>query len=389
MLRTKSGLPKNCVWTMDRENGKRRVRFRNRKAGFSVYLTGTPWSDEFMRQYAAAVEGSKARTEIASGAKRTVAGTLNALIVSYYGSPSFRDLKPSTQAVRRNILEGFRTDYGDLPVKGLTRGVLDGLMGKKANTPMAANNLIKVLRYLLDHAVAVNMVAANPAIGVRKYRQKGDGHHTWTEDEIAQFQARHPSDTRAGLALALMLYTAQRRGDVVRMGRQHVTGDLIAVRQEKTDTPLLIPLHPELMMALDALPRTNMTFLMTERGAPFTSAGFGNWFRDRCDEAGLVALFGARSAQGGGDTARQSWLQQRADQGDHRASFRRIARAIHPCRRSTAAGAAGNRDADQSRIRTGPAPDPCWTKARVTNGHDTTIFMWWRSQQDSNLQPTE
>jgi len=26
---------------------------------------------------------------------------------------------------------------------------------------------------------------------------------------------------------------------------------------------------------------------MTERGAPFTAAGFGNWFRDRCDEAGL------------------------------------------------------------------------------------------------------
>jgi hypothetical protein len=62
MLRTKSGLPKNCVWAMDRENGKRRVRFRNRKAGFSTYLTGTPWSDVFMRQYAAAVEGSKART---------------------------------------------------------------------------------------------------------------------------------------------------------------------------------------------------------------------------------------------------------------------------------------------------------------------------------------
>jgi hypothetical protein len=64
------------------------------------------------------------------------------------------------------------------------------------------------------------------------------------------------------------------------MGRQHVTGDVIAVRQEKTDTPLLIPLHPDLASALSALPRTNMTFLVTERGAPFTSAGFGNWFRD-------------------------------------------------------------------------------------------------------------
>jgi integrase len=140
------------------------------------------------------------------------------------------------------------------------------------------------------------MIAGNPAVGVRKYRKKGDGHHTWSDDEIAQFKARHPSDTRAGLALALLLFTAQRRGDVVRMGWQHITKipdengilrDHIAVRQEKTDTPLLIPLHPELMQALDALPRTNLTFLMTERGAPFMSAGFGNWFRDRCNEAGL------------------------------------------------------------------------------------------------------
>jgi integrase len=26
---------------------------------------------------------------------------------------------------------------------------------------------------------------------------------------------------------------------------------------------------------------------MTEKGAPFTPAGFGNWFRDQCNAAGL------------------------------------------------------------------------------------------------------
>jgi integrase len=31
----------------------------------------------------------------------------------------------------------------------------------------------------------------------------------------------------------------------------------------------------------------NLTFLLTEFGKPFTSAGFGNWFRDQCDKAGL------------------------------------------------------------------------------------------------------
>ena len=40
------------------------------------------------------------------------------------------------------------------------------------------------------------------------------------------------------------------------------------------------------------------TFLVTEYGRPFTAAGFGNWFRDRCNEAGLAPLQRARTAQG-------------------------------------------------------------------------------------------
>ena len=59
MLRTKSGLPKNCSWNTDR-HGRRRVRFR--KSGFTQYLTGTPWAEDFMRQYAQAIDGLKAQT---------------------------------------------------------------------------------------------------------------------------------------------------------------------------------------------------------------------------------------------------------------------------------------------------------------------------------------
>jgi integrase len=296
MLRTRSGLPKGCVWNKDRENGKRRVHFRDRKTGFSTYLHGTPWSEDFMRQYAAALEGSKAKRTTIVGAKRTVAGTVSALIVGYYESPDFKDLKASTQRARRNILERFRADYGDLPVKGLTRTVLDQIMGAKEKTPMAANILLKVLRHLLDLAVGQNLIAINPAIGVRKYRNKSEGWHTWSEPEIAQFLARHPINTRAGLVMALMLHTGQRRSDAVRMGRQHMVQHrdddgvmrwYISVRQEKTSTPLLIPMHPELLAAVELLPHKNLTFLLTEFGAAFTPAGFGNWFRERCNEAGL------------------------------------------------------------------------------------------------------
>jgi integrase len=303
MLKTRNGLPKNCSWNVDR-HGKRRVRFR--KGAFSIYLTGTPWSDDFMRQHAAAMDGLKVQaTEI--GASRTKAGSFDALCVSYYRSPEFRGLKPSTQVMRRNIIERFRAarapnaaeTYGSKPVKRLKRSHISDIIGAKADTPEAANNLLKVLRVLLDYAVGQDIIDSNPAAGVKKYRSQGEGFHTWSEGEIAAFEAHHAVGTKARLALALLLYTAQRRGDVVRMGWQHVTDDAIAVRQEKTDSPLLVALHPKLLRVLASVPRTNLTFLVTEKGAPFTSAGFGNWFRDRCNEAGLpqCAAHGLRKAE--------------------------------------------------------------------------------------------
>ena len=74
--RNRSGLPEHCSWNYDR-HGKRRVRFR--KGGFSTYLTGTPWSDDFMAQYAAALDGVKAQsTEI--GKDRTIPGSVDALL---------------------------------------------------------------------------------------------------------------------------------------------------------------------------------------------------------------------------------------------------------------------------------------------------------------------
>jgi integrase len=282
MLRTKSGLPKHCGWNTDR-HGRRRVRFR--KDGFSTYLVGTPWSEDFMRQYAAALDGVKAQAGNV-GAGRTIPGSINALAVSWYRS-DFGRLKPSTQKLWRNIIERFREEHGNKPVARLERKHIKDIIGAKAATPQAANNLLKVLRLLLNYAVEIGVITSNPTLGVKRYKSQGDGVHTWTEEEIAAFEAKHPIGSKARLALALLLYTAQRRSDVIRLGWQHVQGDAIALRQEKTDTPLLIPIHPELAKALAAAPKNNLTFLIGERGWPFTADGFGGFFRERCDEAGL------------------------------------------------------------------------------------------------------
>jgi integrase len=98
--------------------------------------------------------------------------------------------------------------------------------------------------------------------------------------------------------MALLLYTGQRRGDVIRMGRQHIRNGKIDVVQQTTRERLAVPIHAHLRTALGACPSDHLTFLVTQAGAPFTSAGFGNWFADAVAAAGLtgMAAHGLRKA---------------------------------------------------------------------------------------------
>lgn len=284
MTRRRNPLPKHCSLIIDR-HGKSRIRFR--KGGFSTYLPYPPIGDEFQRAYAAALAGVKDWTANI-GSDRTRAGSFDALAVAYYRSVEFTSQRPTTQKTYRGIIERFRALHGDRPVRGLRREHVKAIMGGMADRPTAANNLLKVLKIMLDLALDNGWIDINPARGVKGYPKKTAGFHSWTDDEIAAFEARHPSGSKARLALALLLYTAQRRGDVARMGWQHVRDGRLHVVQGKTGAELALSLHPALVSELEATARANMTFLVTEFGAPFSDAGFGNWFRDRCREAGLV-----------------------------------------------------------------------------------------------------
>ena len=220
------------------------------------------------------------------------------MVVSYYRSPEFLGLAPSTQTLRRNILENFRKCTASSRSSYCRREHISRSSARRRTRQEGANHLLKALRVILAFAVDMNMIESNPAAGVKKYRSQGDGHHSWTDAEVEQFEAKHPIGSRARLALALGLYTAQRKGDVLRMGWQHMNGDSIVVRQAKTGVTLLIPMHPNLIEVLSSVPKSNLTFLVTEFGAPFSAAGFGNWFRRECDAAGLkhCSFHGLRKA---------------------------------------------------------------------------------------------
>jgi len=233
------------------------------------------------------------------GKARTKAGSLDALIVSYYQSAAFISLSPNTKKTYRGIIERLREGHGDKPVAGLKRAHIRAMLDAKAATPSAANNLLNILRILLAHAVETGLREDNPALTVKPLRVKSSGFHSWSDQEIAQFEARWAVGSRERLALGLLLYTGQRRSDVVRMGRQHIRDGVLTIRQQKTGSLVEIPVHAELAEIIAASQIGHLAFLVTAHGQPFTPAGFGNWFRDAVRAAGLpdqCAAHGLRKA---------------------------------------------------------------------------------------------
>jgi integrase len=297
-------LPKFTQQFIDRY-GKPRFYFR--RTGFKrVALPGLPWSPTFMAAYEAAVTDQRAEI----GASKIIPGSIRALAVSYFSSLEFRSMKPNSQTVRRKIIERVckQTDkdgrqLGEKRAAMLQREHIVKLMAARADKPDSANGLRKALRAMMKHAVDLGWRADDPTQGVKALRPKSKlGFHRWTEAEIAQFEARHPVGCKARLALALGLYTGQARQDVIAMGPQHIEDEVLSWTRGKTEgstgIELSIPVHPDLRSVIDATPSGHLSFLTTEFGAPFTAAGFGNWFREQCDMANLhhCSFHGLRKA---------------------------------------------------------------------------------------------
>jgi integrase len=221
------------------------------------------------------------------GASRTKAGTVNAAIVSYYQSSAFTDgLADSSQRMRRAILERFREAHGEKRIALLHKKAMQAILNKKS--PAAASNWRKALRGFIDHCISLDMIAVDPLTGVKLVAIKSNGHHPWELEECAQFEAHHAVGTRARLAYELLLQVGQSRCDIVRMGRQHVRDGILSLKRQKTGVAFDVPVMPALQESIDAMPAgDNLTFLVTAQGKPFSAAGFGNWFREICNEAKL------------------------------------------------------------------------------------------------------
>ena len=269
---------------VDRHN---HPRYYFRRLGFKrVPLPGLPGSPEFMTAYTEAMAGQP--PPVIPQSRQFNPGTMNALAASYFNSRVFRTLAPTTQSAYRSIIDRLCREDGNNRVALLERRHIVGMMAARSEKPDSANGLRKVLRAMMKHAIEIGLRPDDPTRDVRRIPPSSrEGFHSWTDDEIAQFELHYPIGTKERLAIALLLYTGQRRSDVVRMGPKDIRNGFLHIKQDKTGAELCIPVLPELQEIIVASTVGLTTFLVNDFGQPFTAKRFGRWFCERCNKAGL------------------------------------------------------------------------------------------------------
>jgi len=183
----------------------------------------------------------------------------------------------------------------DLAAKHVRR-MLDDL----GPAPHAKKHGLKTLRGLFAYAIEIELIDDDPPAGIKIKLPRSEGYHSWEPDEIEQYRAYWPLGSEPRLALEFALESASRRCEVAYLGRQHVRAGRIKIARAKGCNGVDIPITPELKAAIDAMPTTGLTFLVRQRGKPYTPSALDVKFAAWATEAKLPArcrLHGLRKAR--------------------------------------------------------------------------------------------
>lgn len=262
----------NNAWYVRRGHGPR-IRIR------AEYDT-----PEFWEAYRATLAG---QAPVAKGGVRP--HTLQWELDRYRRSSAWAQLATSTRRQKENIFRIVCATAGDELLSAINEESIRQGRERRKHTPHSANVFLKAMRSFFAWAIEEGLVTKNPAANVKLLKGENDnvGFHTWTPAELSTFEARWPVGTRERLAYDLLLYTGLRRGDAVRIGKQHVRDSVISIRAEKTGEELFLPILPPLAASIAAAPTGDLAFLVTSAGEPWVKESFGNWFKSACRKAGV------------------------------------------------------------------------------------------------------
>jgi integrase len=261
------------VWYVRRHGCRIRIRAKY----------GTP---DFHAQYQAALSATPPRPEKGGPA----AGTLAWLIARYRETGEWQGFSSATRRQAEGIFREVIESAGDQPITRITAASI--MVGRERRvgkgTPFQARHFLDAMRHVFRWAVKAQMVKADPTAGIGYPRlPKGDGFKVWTEEQVAAYERRWPIGTRQRVWFDVLLFTGLRRGDAVKLGKQHVRDGIATIKTEKTGTEVTLPILPELARTIEAGPVGDLHFIVGRDGKPLNKNSFGNLFGEACRAAGV------------------------------------------------------------------------------------------------------
>lgn len=311
--------------------GNPRYYFRRKGEKKKIRIRAAPGTKEFLDEFRLAYNGDHPAQKAALPAARVQGameilgpvrknppkGSLAWLFNEYERrAESFRDLGKSTKDRRRVVMDQIcaepTSDTDKSPVGlrplALWRPKTVKVICHRCPTPATVNARLKAFREAFKFAVDEDWLTANVAKEVPYKGSKSSGYHTWTVEEVLQFEARWPLGSKPRLCMAMLMFTDTRRSDAVVIGKQHRKTARVLVddgegRQswqnvagwqftqfkgrEKTPVTTWIPILAALQEVIDLTPSRGLTILETSFNKPYTAKGFSMSFGRYCEQAGL------------------------------------------------------------------------------------------------------
>jgi integrase len=322
-------MPKPRFWGVEphrSRHGRLRWYFRPDRTKPRIRLPDNFGSAEFELAYRAAVAGEAppASQSLPRQGRRASKGSLAWLVALYLASPAFLGNRASTQRPRRTMLEKLGAEKGQVDIEDIDRSVIQEAMNARRETVHMANAWLTTVSNMFDWAMQEQTDPAtgrpfrldsNPCEFVKRFQPpkkddldaEEDGHPTFTDEDLAAFEAAYPHGTLGRLIYEVLLCTGLRVGDAAHVGRQHVKDGVLRLKTEKTRTPVALRVLRRLEHALAVGPKgldTELAWITKKNGKAMDKNDLGRVFGEACRKIGLK-----RSAHGMRKAAARRYIE--------------------------------------------------------------------------------
>ncbi len=231
-------------------DGTKEYRWYHRATGREIGKSTDGWTK------AAAIARAKEMDE--GETSGPPAGSFGALCVEYlkYLDRRKKKLSEKTKSEYRLHIDILREMWETVPVFGISRQTIRALLAVYEDRPWQGNAIVRTLRTVMNFGIKVLEMPGlvqNPASEIEMH-ETASRTQIWNDAQVEAFLA--VARPRLRMAAALLLYTTQRPGDVLRLTRpmmfERDGRPWLRLRQQKTGELIDVPCHHRLIAAVAA-----------------------------------------------------------------------------------------------------------------------------------------